>query len=130
MDDAGAARLPKGWVRYQGMYVNGDRVVFRYTVGDAEVLESARFENRSGRPGIAREIRNSLSEMNTFLSALDKICQGSKTLEPKRKKTANEFYLKAKSASEKIEKVIRRCTKAAIHPTARGERRKSDPGRG
>ena len=58
--------------------------------------------------GIAREIRNSLSEMNTFLSALDKICQGSKTLEPKRRDTAKESYLKAKSASDKIEEVIRR----------------------
>lgn len=58
--------------------------------------------------GIAREIRNPLSEMDTFLSALDEICRGSKTLEPKRRETAKEFYLKAKSASETIEEVIRR----------------------
>jgi hypothetical protein len=58
--------------------------------------------------GIARDIRNPLSKMNIFLSALDKICQGSKTLEPKRKEQANELYLKAKSASEKIEEVTRR----------------------
>ena len=58
--------------------------------------------------GIAREIRNPLSKVNILLSALDKICQGSKTLEPKRKETANKFYWKAKSASEKIEEVIRR----------------------
>ncbi len=80
--------------------------------------------------GIADELRNPLSEVKIFLSALDKVCQGSKTLEPKRKKTASEFYLKAKSASEKIEKVIRRCTKAAIRLTARGKRRKPDPGQG
>lgn len=58
--------------------------------------------------GIARDIRNPLSKMNIFLAALDKICQGSKTLEPKRRETAKEFYLKAKSASEKIEEVTRR----------------------
>ena len=63
--------------------------------------------------GIAREIRNPLSKVNRFLSAFDEICQGSKTLEPKKKETANEFYLKAKSASEKIEEVIRR----AMSPT-------------
>jgi PAS domain S-box-containing protein len=58
--------------------------------------------------GIAREIRNPLIEVNIFLSALDEICQGSKTLEPKRRETAKEFYLKAKSASENIEEVLRR----------------------
>jgi len=63
--------------------------------------------------GIAREIRNPLSEVNIFLSALDEICQRSKTLEPKRKEKAKEFHLKAKSASEKIEEVIRR----ALSPT-------------
>lgn len=57
---------------------------------------------------IAREIRNPLSEVNTFLSALDEICQGSKTLGPQRRKSAKEFCLKATSALEKIEEVIRR----------------------
>ncbi len=58
--------------------------------------------------GIAREIRNPLAEVNKFLSALNEICQRSKVLEPKRKKTANEFFSKAISASERIEEVIRR----------------------
>jgi PAS domain S-box-containing protein len=86
---------------------------------------------------IASEIRKTLGKVNWFLSALDEICQGSKTLEPKRKEKANEFYLKAKSASEKIKEVLRRvsspknadtpkmapidinrCTETAIRPTA------------
>ncbi len=63
--------------------------------------------------GIAREIRDPLREVNMLLSALDKICQGSKALGPKRRETAKEFYVKAKSASEKIEEVVRR----ALSPT-------------
>lgn len=58
--------------------------------------------------GIAREIRDPLREVNMLLSALDEICQGSKALGSKRRETAKEFYVKAKSASEKIEEVIRR----------------------
>lgn len=34
------APLPKAWARYRGHYVHGDRVVFAYTVGGAEVLDS------------------------------------------------------------------------------------------
>ena len=76
--------------------------------------------------GIAGEIRKPLSEVDKFLSALDEICQGSKSLEPKRKETAKEFYRKAKSASEKIEKVIRRVsslTKAPPRSVAASKRR-------
>jgi PAS domain S-box-containing protein len=75
--------------------------------------------------GIAREIRNPLSEVNIFLSALDEICQGSKTLEPKRREAAKEFYLKAKSAFENIEEVIRR----VLSPTE-ADRKKLRPTRG
>lgn len=32
--------LPKDWARFKGRYVYGDRSVFSYTVGDAEILES------------------------------------------------------------------------------------------
>jgi PAS domain S-box-containing protein len=75
--------------------------------------------------GIAREIRNPLIEVNIFLSALDEICRGSKTLEPKRRETAKEFYLKAKSASENIEEIIRR----VLSPTE-ADRKKLRPTRG
>lgn len=32
--------LPREWAKYRGLYLHGDRVVFRYTVGSVEVLES------------------------------------------------------------------------------------------
>jgi hypothetical protein len=38
------APLPNDWAKYRGMYLHGDRVVFKYTVGDAEVLESLSLE--------------------------------------------------------------------------------------
>lgn len=34
------APLPKEWVKYRGMFVHGDRVVLKYTVGETEFLES------------------------------------------------------------------------------------------
>jgi len=82
--------------------------------------------------GIAHEIRNPLSEVNIFLSALDEICKESKTLEPKRKEKANEFYLKAKSALEKIEEVIRRVMAPTNADTKEGMkiRKKLQPTRG
>ncbi len=43
--DARAARhtapLPASWAKYQGLYLNGDRTVFAYSVGKRQVLESA-----------------------------------------------------------------------------------------
>ena len=36
--------LPREHAKYQGLYLNGDRVVFAYSVGAAEVLESAEME--------------------------------------------------------------------------------------
>jgi hypothetical protein len=37
--------LPRGWGRYQGLYVHGDRVVVWYTIGDVPVFETPTFEN-------------------------------------------------------------------------------------
>ena len=78
---------------------------------------------------IAGEIGKPLSEVVKFLSALDEICQRSKTLEPKRKETAKEFYRKAKSASEKIGKVIRRVSSPTNAPpkSAAAPKRRSAP---
>ncbi len=36
--------LPREHAKYQGLYLHGDRVVFAYSVGGAEVLESAEME--------------------------------------------------------------------------------------
>ena len=31
--------LPKDWARYQGLYLDGDKVILSYTVGGCPVLE-------------------------------------------------------------------------------------------
>ncbi len=33
--------LPKEWAKYRGLYLNGDNVIFAYTVGEATLLEMA-----------------------------------------------------------------------------------------
>ena len=40
--------LPKDWAHYEGLYVNGDQVVLKYTVGGTEVLESPGVESFAG----------------------------------------------------------------------------------
>ena len=40
--------LPRSWAHYKGLYRSGDDCVVSYTVGDAEVLESAGLETSSG----------------------------------------------------------------------------------
>lgn len=39
--------LPGDWAKYRGLYVNGTRVIFKYTVGKTEVLDSRDAEGRS-----------------------------------------------------------------------------------
>jgi len=40
--------LPREHAKYQGLYLHGDRVVFAYSVGEADILESAEMENVGG----------------------------------------------------------------------------------
>ena len=49
--------LPKDWVHHSGLYVNGDQVVLRYTVGSTEVLETPGFEAPEGQPIFIRTLR-------------------------------------------------------------------------
>lgn len=39
--------LPADWAKYRGLYVHGKRVIFKYTVGKTEVLDSRDAEGRS-----------------------------------------------------------------------------------
>ncbi len=51
------APLPSDWVKYRGLYLHGDRVVLKYTVGSAEVLESPTLINKDGIAAIVRTIQ-------------------------------------------------------------------------
>src|SRR5262249_52765867 len=46
--------LPKEWAHYQGLYVNGNKVILSYTVGKSHVLEMPTFEWRGGLPVFTR----------------------------------------------------------------------------
>jgi len=48
--------LPKTWAHYKGLYHHGDRVVLKYTVADAEVLESYDLESGQPFPVISRTL--------------------------------------------------------------------------
>ncbi len=48
--------LPKEWAHYRGLYYHGDRVVIKYTVGDAEVLETYDLERGGEAPVISRTL--------------------------------------------------------------------------
>jgi hypothetical protein len=48
--------LPHARARYKGLYRSGDRVVFRYTVGDAVVLDSPGLRTNGGRVAFTRTL--------------------------------------------------------------------------
>jgi hypothetical protein len=48
--------LPKEWVQYKGMYLNGDRVVFKYTVGETEICESASLDRVNEKLAITTQL--------------------------------------------------------------------------
>jgi PAS domain S-box-containing protein len=58
--------------------------------------------------GIAHEIRNPLSGLNIYLSALEKMLGESETLEPEIRETAGTVVDALRGASSRIEGVIRR----------------------
>lgn len=49
----GSGPLPRDWAQYKGLYLNGNKVVFSYTVGDVAVLEmpSVQFEEQTAAFG-------------------------------------------------------------------------------
>ena len=48
--------LPRSWAHYKGLYYHGDRVVIKYTVGEAEVLETYDLEASGANPVISRTL--------------------------------------------------------------------------
>ncbi len=63
--------LPREHAKYQGLYLNGDRVVFAYTVGSAEVLESAEMENVGGSIVLSRSFTVVKGELDSSVRLLD-----------------------------------------------------------
>jgi len=49
--------LNEKWAKYRGMYLHGDRVVFKYTVGKCEVLDSLTAAMASSTPILLRSLQ-------------------------------------------------------------------------
>jgi glucose/arabinose dehydrogenase len=50
-------RLPDNWAKYRGVFLNGDRVVVSYGVGDCGVLEMPLMEGGDSLRGVSRTLR-------------------------------------------------------------------------
>ena len=48
--------LPKAWAHYKGLYYHGNRVVIKYTVADAEVLETYDLEDEAAPAVLSRTV--------------------------------------------------------------------------
>src|SRR5206468_339407 len=59
--------MPRGWMHYRGQYRHRDRVVFAYTVGSAEVLETPALA--SGRGVVSRLMRVGAASQELLLRA-------------------------------------------------------------
>lgn len=63
--------LPKDWAHYEGLYVHGDQVVLKYTVGGSEVLESPGVEWSQGSAVYTRTIQFSQATKSATLVLAD-----------------------------------------------------------
>src|ERR1043166_5393668 len=63
--------LPKEVAHYRGLYLNGRQVVFAYTIGKAEVLESPSVVDVEGQPVFIRTLRLDKSGAQTLLVCED-----------------------------------------------------------
>ncbi|GAB5559847.1 MAG: hypothetical protein SynsKO_14940 [Synoicihabitans sp.] len=62
--------VPAKLGEYHGLYLNGDRVVFSYRVGSAEILESPSYADNSGSPVFDRAFNIQASEETLSLHVL------------------------------------------------------------
>ena len=62
--------LPKSWAHYEGLYVNGDRVVLKYTVGSAGLLESPEVRTVKGKTAFVRNFQFTGSGKDLVLDVL------------------------------------------------------------
>ena len=63
--------LPREHAKYQGLYLHGDRVVFAYSVGGAEVLESAEMEKVGDVFVLSRSFTVVKGELDASVRLLD-----------------------------------------------------------
>ncbi|HEY1173228.1 MAG TPA: DUF6797 domain-containing protein [Verrucomicrobiae bacterium] len=62
--------LPKSWAHYKGMYVNGREVVFKYSVGNMEVLELPGYAQSEGYDIFTRTLQFTRTARNLIINLL------------------------------------------------------------
>ena len=65
--------LPKDWAHFEGMYVNGNRVVLKYKVGGVEVLESPWAGKVNGKAAFVRSFEIAPSQAQLMVNLMDVI---------------------------------------------------------
>ncbi|MEZ5042113.1 MAG: DUF6797 domain-containing protein [Saprospiraceae bacterium] len=55
--------LPKAWAHYKGLYYHGQRVILKYSVGEAMVLETYDLEQSGEQPVLSRTLNISASNV-------------------------------------------------------------------
>lgn len=69
--DVPAGPLPKSWGHYKGLYLNGDHVVFSYTIGATQIFDSPGFTTLSERPVFTRTLNLAPTTETLSLRVLD-----------------------------------------------------------
>ena len=69
--------LPREWTHFKGQYIHGDKVVIKYTVGDADVLEMPSLVQAGEKPVFARtlNIGKSSTDLHLRVSPADVTAQ-------------------------------------------------------
>jgi hypothetical protein len=91
--------LPEEWGRYNGLYLNDDKVVFSYTVGDSEILELFGFERIQNRPIFIRTLNLTPTDETLSMQVFQAPVGQSVSLETIMK-SDSKGYLKLSVGSE------------------------------
>lgn len=75
---------PLEYVKYRGHYLNGDRVVFSYTVNDVGVLDAARMETINGKSVVVRTLQIDASDKPLTLRTATGIGTWKPSKEPQK----------------------------------------------
>ena len=105
--------LPREHAKYQGLYLHGDRVVFAYSVGGANILESAELEKVGDQQVFSRSFTVISGELDASVHLLDLPYGGKTSLDGQNAKVTLEQPLPPAPPAPKVAK-----KKASDKPTA------------
>ena len=96
--------LPLDHAKYQGLYLHGDRVVFAYSVGGANILESAELEKVGDQQVFSRSFTVISGELDASVHVLDLPYGGKTSLDGQTAKVTLEQPLPPAPPAPKVAK--------------------------